>query len=72
MSKFTMEDANNLIAHAQTAPLQNMRVANYVSDLLARFQEFAIETLLPKPATVQPKAARPVNGSQPVEADTGA
>lgn len=34
---FTSQDAQNLIAHAQTAPLVNLKHAEQVSNLLQRF-----------------------------------
>lgn len=44
MSNFTEQDAELLIQTAQSAPLQNMRHAQAVSELLTRFQQFFAET----------------------------
>jgi hypothetical protein len=37
---FTQQDAQNLIAHAQTAPLANLKHAEAVSSLLQRFAKW--------------------------------
>lgn len=34
---FSEQDAQDLIAHAQAAPLANLKHASYISDLLRRF-----------------------------------
>jgi len=40
MTQFTPQDADTLIAHAQTAPLRNMLHAEQTSMLLRRFKEW--------------------------------
>lgn len=46
--KFTMQDAQNLIACAQAAPLQNFHAAMELNALIQRAQLFFAETLVPK------------------------
>lgn len=40
VTDFTPQDAQALVAHAQTAPLQNMRHAEAVSKLLQKFAQW--------------------------------
>jgi hypothetical protein len=53
--KFDTQDAKNLIALAQNAPLRNLQEASQVSDLLQRFSAWFEAASKPAPA---PRAAR--------------
>lgn len=49
MSNFTEQDAELLIQTAQAAPLQNMRHAQAVSEMLTRFQQWFAEAKAREP-----------------------
>lgn len=56
--KFTLQDAQNLIACAQAAPLQNFRAAMELNALIQRAQAFFNDTLIPKPVKAPVKGAK--------------
>lgn len=49
MTPFTYQDAQNLIMLVQSAPLQNLRVASEVANLLQRFQGHIMQAMAPPP-----------------------
>lgn len=53
---FSREDAEAVIALAQQAPLQNMKHAEAVSDLLQRFTKFYDKATKPAPVPRKPRS----------------
>lgn len=66
---FSPQDANTLIALAQNAPLQNLRQAEQVSQLLQRFGAWYASVVAPAgEATEAPKPRKRRGESPPVAA----
>lgn len=60
--KFSPQEAEALIQHAQTAPLANMKHAQVVSELLQHFKQWYESTAAEEPAD---KATEPAGEDEP-------